>query len=160
MALLSIEDQQKYRLAHGKQYLYVCDGPCGKLIPATELAVVKKWRQRKDGLTFLGAAPTEVRCQTCCKIENGTLKENAPEKHGVAKPKPKKRDMIAGVRRAVLAILETEKPKNGYTSDELILKLRRKASLREYGKAEMKRTFSLMKKFHELKRNDERWRLA
>lgn len=163
MALLNMEEQQKMRLAHGKQFLYVCDGPCGKLIPATELPVVKSWGSRKDKLLFLGAIPKEVRCQTCAKIETGHIKVVdglVQEKAVEEKVKPKRRDMIAAVRRNVLRILTEEKPKTGYTTDELILKLYRKASLREHKKGEIRKTLGLMKRFRDLKKANERWRIA
>jgi hypothetical protein len=163
MALLSTEDQQHYRLLHNKQYIAVCD-KCGLGIPAGDLYVVKAWKARKDKLLFLGAIPTDVRCMLCANIESGKIKVVdglAKEKDvAVAKEKPKKRDMIGAVRRGVLKILATEKPKHGYTSEELILKLYRRKSMHEHKKGEIKKTLSLMKKFRDLKKSEDKWRLA
>lgn len=164
MALLSVDDQQKYRVLHGKQYVAVCDGECGLGIPAGDLYVVKSWQRRKDGLLFLGAIPTDVRCMRCADVASGKIKlvdGLVKEKDETpAKEKPKKRDMIAAVRRSVMRILETEKPKKGYTSEELILKLYRRSSMREHKKGEIKKTLSLMKKFRDLKKSEDKWRLA
>lgn len=161
MALLSTEDQLTYRLAHGKQYIAQCDGPCGLGIPAGDLYVVKSWKPRKDKLTFLGAIPSDVLCMTCADVASGKLKvvdglvsEPKPTKDKV---KLHKRDMIAPVRRGVLKLLTEEKPKHGYTTEELILKLRRRASMREHNKGEIRKTLSLMKKFRDLKRKDGKW---
>lgn len=163
MALLSVEDQQMFRLAHGKQYIAQCD-KCGLGIPAGDLYVVKSWRARKDKLLFLGAIPTDVRCMQCVGIENGTIKVvdglATEPKEPRTKTKIKKRDMIAPVRRGVLKIFETQPSKTGYTSDELILKLYKRSALREHKKGEIRKTLSLMKRFRDLKKKDEKWLIA
>lgn len=164
MAMLSIEDQQRFRLVHGKQFLYSCDGPCGLLIPATEMPIVRTWGPRKDKLLFLGAIPKDVLCKRCADVASGKVKivdglvKDTPEP--TDKPKPKRRDMIAAVRRNVIRILTDEKPKTGYSTDELILKLYRKASLREHKKGEIRKTLGLMKRFRDLKKANEKWKLA
>jgi hypothetical protein len=162
MALLSAEQQQHFRLAHGKMYLASCDGPCNLLIPASDLYVVKSWGPRKDKLLFLGAVPKEIFCMTCAKLERGELKMVdgliQEPKAATVKVKVKKRDMIGPIRRAVLKLFEVEKPKSGLTTPEIVLRLYKRKSLRdEYGKGDIARTLSQMKKFRDLKKTDGKW---
>jgi hypothetical protein len=64
MGLLTPEEQQYYALAHKKHFVAFCDR-CKELIPMGQLYVVRKSVPRKDGLTFLGATPTKIRCLAC-----------------------------------------------------------------------------------------------
>jgi hypothetical protein len=102
MALLSTEDQTKFRLLHGHHFLASCD-ECQKLIKAGELYVVKEWRRRKDKLLFLGAIPTDVRCMTCVGVAQGTIKMVdglvQPVKEKTKKEKVYKHDMKSQIRR-------------------------------------------------------------
>lgn len=162
MGLLSKEEVAYYALRHGKVFSHVCDSKdCGRLIAAGELCVVLKSQKRTDGLTFLGAIPIKVRCMVCERdLHPPSTKEVAVKGAGrgakkVAPEVAAKLTINPVVRRAVLSILKAHDGQ--LTTQELLVRLRTKRSIREVKKREVGATLRAMRKLKLVKVKAKKW---
>jgi hypothetical protein len=148
MGLLSAAEISHYALTTGKIFQAVCDAKnCGKLILATELFTVVTSDSRTDGLVFLGAIPTKIRCNACqrAKYPIPIIKKKMLSK------------MAKAISKAILRLYE-KNPKTVLDTKTLISKFKRKAKFSKVKRKEFTVALRSLKKDKMLVYSDKLWK--
>ena len=151
MGMLTEVGKQRYTLRTGKHCIAICDEKnCGHLISATELYVVRKWKPRKDQLTFLGLIPAKIRCTVCQeRINPRPIRVKASASAKLNKP----------LLRTISRLFE-KFPKTVLDTKTLIAKIRRKKKFSKTKRVEFTKVLKALRKDKVLTRKNKLWKVS
>ncbi len=151
--MLTEDERKEMAKAHGRMYYAECDS-CGKLIPSGALFFAVKWSARPDGLNFLSPVLDKLECVAC---GGAPPKESAPKNRGpLTRADKRKLEVNSAIRKAAHAIFR-EDTSAKLTTEEVVMRLRKRKAFRGCKKGEVAATLASMKKMRLLKRHESKW---